>query len=73
MTGTVDIKEFFSMIKMYQIFGTMADSDTVLDPWKITMSTYRKNKKSINNVFPGFPDDRAKYIIKTMETNYLIN
>lgn len=39
MTGTVDVKEFFTLIKFYQVFAKLANAEEVIDPWKITMRT----------------------------------
>jgi len=73
MTGQLDMKEFFELIKYYQVFFHLAGGDDLQDPWKINKQLYHKYKKSVEGIFPGFPTANESGAMAALDTNLLVN
>lgn len=70
MDGHLTLTEFFSMIKMYNVFNYLAGDKYKQNPWSITMQDYRKNKAKVKTgVIIGFPTENETTLLDSLEVS----
>jgi len=74
MDGHLTLTEFFSMIKMYNVFNYLAGDHYKQNPWSITMQDYRKNKAKVKTgVIIGFPTENESTLLDSLEQSLIVS
>lgn len=75
MDGQLSLKEFFELIKFYNVFNYLAGDRYKQNPWFMTRRDYDRNSDAIikKGAVVGFPSDAEKEVLKNVEFMTLVS